>query len=118
MAETAGWDAKQAEKSKHGGTARNRGQVQPCRNLRMIEQVVVFATDDKREASQVSQYGSVPILAVEAKQRLFLRELIRREILADGGEALAQFPPSLLLRHDRTAEQIVEKERAEGFNRF
>ena len=48
-----------------------RWQVQPCRNLRMIEQAVVFATGDKREASQVRQHSSVPILAVEAQQCVF-----------------------------------------------
>ncbi|GHO61785.1 hypothetical protein KSC_006770 [Ktedonobacter sp. SOSP1-52] len=72
--------------------------------------MVVFATGDKREASQVSQYGSVPILAVEAEQRLFLRELIRREIPADGGEALAQFrsiQPTASV--PETAEPLISK---------
>ena len=38
-------------------------QVQPCRNLWMIEQVVVFVASHKHEPGQVSQHGSVPILA-------------------------------------------------------
>jgi hypothetical protein len=65
--------------------------VQPRLNQRMVEQAVVFATGHKREPRQISQHSPVPILAIEAEQRLFLRELIRREIGADGGEALAQF---------------------------
>ena len=44
-----------------------RWQVQPCRNLRMIEQVVVFATGDKGEPSHIGEHGSVAILPVEAR---------------------------------------------------
>ncbi len=52
--------------------------------------MVVFATGDKHEASHVSQHSSIAILAVEAEQRVFMRELIRRQISANGSQALAE----------------------------
>lgn len=58
---------------------------------RMVEQTGVFAAGHKCELSQISQHSPVPILAIKAEQRLFLRELRCREIVADGSEALAQF---------------------------
>jgi hypothetical protein len=66
-------------------------QVQTCLNARVIEQTVLFAAGDKREPSQIGKHSSVPILAVESKQGVFLWKLVPREIPADGGEALAEF---------------------------
>jgi hypothetical protein len=68
-----------------------RWHVQTRRNARMIEQAVVLATGHKPEASQIGEHSPVPLLAVEAQQRVLRWKLVPCEIPADGGEALAQF---------------------------
>src|SRR5437588_6512931 len=47
-------------------------QVQSGRDARMVEQLVVFAAGDKREASHIPEHRSIAILPVEPEQRAFL----------------------------------------------
>jgi hypothetical protein len=67
-----------------------RRQVQTRLDQRMIECAVLFATGHKGKASQISEHGSGAILAVKPEQRALRGELIRREILTNGGESLSQ----------------------------
>ena len=69
------------------------GQVQPRLDLRMIEQVVVFATAHKRKPCHIGDHGPIAILPIQPQQRARSFELIRRQIPANGGERLAQFFP-------------------------
>lgn len=70
-----------------------RWQMQTCLNEWMIKQVIVFATDDKGEPSHIGEHSPVAILSVEAQQRAFLRKVVGRQILTNGGESLTQFLP-------------------------
>lgn len=60
---------------------------------RMIQGGVLFAARHKREASQIGEYGSCPISAIEPEQHTLLRELTCLEIACDGKEPLTQFLP-------------------------
>jgi hypothetical protein len=57
-----------------------RGQMQTRLDKRVIEHRVVFAADHEREASQIAEDGSGPILPVEPEQGSPLWDLVRREI--------------------------------------
>jgi hypothetical protein len=67
------------------------GQVQARLDQRMIEQMIVFATRHKREASHIGKHRSIAVLPVEPEQRAFLWKLMSRQIPANGRERLAQF---------------------------
>ena len=48
------------------------GQVQPRLNLRMSEQVIVFAARHKREPSHIGEHRPIAILPIKPDQRVFL----------------------------------------------
>jgi len=57
----------------------------------MIEDRVVFPTHHKEEVCQVCNHCPCAILSIKAQQGVFLREVMRCEIAADGLESLTQF---------------------------
>src|SRR5260370_41571531 len=67
------------------------GQVQARLNPRMIEQLIVFATRHKREASHIGEHRSIAILCVEPQQRAFLRKVGGCRIPANGRVRLSAF---------------------------
>jgi hypothetical protein len=59
----------------------------------MIKDGVVFASGHEGEARQIGEDRSRAILSVEAQQGERFRQLVRREVACDRGEALTQFLP-------------------------
>lgn len=66
-------------------------QVQARLNQWMMEQVIVFAAGYKRERGHIGKHRPIPVLAIQPEQRMRSVELIRRQILTNGRQPLAQF---------------------------
>lgn len=85
-----------------------RWQVEPGRNLRMIEQVIVFAAGDKREASHIGEHSPIAILPIQPQQCVRSFQLIRCQLPANGRKPLAQFfPIAPVATVAETAEPLV-----------
>ena len=67
------------------------GEMQTRLDERMIKDGVVFSSCYTGKANQVGQHGSSAILTVKPEQSVLFRELVHREIAANGCESLAQF---------------------------
>jgi hypothetical protein len=82
--------------------------VQTRLDQRMIEGAVLFATGHKREACQIREHRSGPILAVKPEECALRWELIRCEIARDRSQSLAQFLPVMAVATvPETAEPLV-----------
>ena len=68
-----------------------RRQLQARLDEGVIEDAVLFAPRNIREANQIREDGPRAILPIEAQQSALLRELIRREVTRDRRQRLSQF---------------------------
>jgi hypothetical protein len=67
------------------------GQMQTRLDQRMIKGGVLLASGHERETSQISEYGSGPVLSIESQERAGLWQLVCSEIPINGRQALSQF---------------------------
>jgi hypothetical protein len=84
------------------------GEMQTRLDERMIKDGVVFSSCYTGKANQVGQHGSSAILTVKPEQSVLFRELVHREIAANGCESLAQFcSVASVASIAKTAEPVV-----------
>src|SRR5712692_4961323 len=83
-------------------------QVQTALNLWPIQHSVIFAAHDEREACQIGDDGSCPILSIQPQQGADWRKMARLQIASDSGQRPAQFlPVASIAAVAETAEPVV-----------
>ncbi len=96
------------------------GKGEPKLDLSLRKQLIVFATHDNRESSDVREGGSGPIQSVEPQQHACCWQLMGHKVLLDLGHRPAKFFSRLAIAWSTkraeplvgmSAAQIVVRER-------
>ena len=82
--------------------------MQTALDLGPIQDAVIFAAHDEREACQIGDDGPCPVLPIQPYQGADRRKMVRLQIAPDSGQRPAQFlPVASIASVAETAEPVV-----------